>query len=173
MVTSIAPLVFYVVEVTICILTVYAPRIVWRVQQSIDAVQLPAFTQYTGITGVYTSAFVFAMAVSLVSILAMWVAAPRKVRVVTGQIPRLPNNRCSWMARCRAGLPLQFWGWKPKSNGSLLSCGRGRRSRNVERRASPWGPQRETCSTAQTQGAGDGGLEYVAWEARSDGDARP
>ena len=40
-------------------------------------------------TGTYAPAFVLAMAVSLVSILAIWAAAPRKVRVVAGQIPRL------------------------------------------------------------------------------------
>jgi len=40
-------------------------------------------------TGTYAPAFVLAMAMSLVSILAMWVAAPRKVRVVAGQIARL------------------------------------------------------------------------------------
>ena len=40
-------------------------------------------------TGTYAAAFGLAMAVSLVSILAMWLAAPRNVRVVAGQIPRL------------------------------------------------------------------------------------
>ena len=40
-------------------------------------------------TGTYAPAFVLAMAVSLISILAIWAAAPRKVRVVAGQIPRL------------------------------------------------------------------------------------
>jgi MFS family permease len=40
-------------------------------------------------TGTYAPAFALAMALSLVSILAMWIAAPRKVRVVAGQIPRL------------------------------------------------------------------------------------
>ena len=40
-------------------------------------------------TGTYGLAFVLAMVMSLVSIIAMWIAAPRKVRVVAGQIPRL------------------------------------------------------------------------------------
>ena len=40
-------------------------------------------------TGTYALAFVVAMVMSVVSILAMWIAAPRKVRVVAGQIPRV------------------------------------------------------------------------------------
>jgi MFS family permease len=40
-------------------------------------------------TGTYASAFVCAMVMSLVSIMAMWIAAPRKVRVVSGQLPRV------------------------------------------------------------------------------------
>jgi MFS family permease len=40
-------------------------------------------------TGSYAPAFVLAIVLSLVSIAAIWLAAPRKVRVVAGQIPRL------------------------------------------------------------------------------------
>jgi len=40
-------------------------------------------------TGTYGLAFVVAMVMSVVSILAMWIAAPRKVRVVAGRIPRV------------------------------------------------------------------------------------
>jgi predicted MFS family arabinose efflux permease len=40
-------------------------------------------------TGTYESAFVCAMVMSLLSIMAMWIAAPRKVRVVAGQLPRV------------------------------------------------------------------------------------
>jgi MFS family permease len=41
------------------------------------------------VTGSYAPAFILAMVLSLVSIVAIWLAAPRKVRVVAGQIPRL------------------------------------------------------------------------------------
>jgi predicted MFS family arabinose efflux permease len=37
-------------------------------------------------TGTYKSAFVCAMVMSLIAIMAMWVAAPRKVRVVASPI---------------------------------------------------------------------------------------
>ncbi len=37
-------------------------------------------------TGTYTPAWLIAMALSLVSIVAMWLAAPRKVRAVAGRI---------------------------------------------------------------------------------------
>ena len=40
-------------------------------------------------TGTYSLAFVIAMGMSGVSILAMWIAAPRKVRVVAGQLRRV------------------------------------------------------------------------------------
>jgi MFS family permease len=40
-------------------------------------------------TGSYVPAFLLAIVLSLVSIGAIWLAAPRKVRVVAGQIPRL------------------------------------------------------------------------------------
>jgi MFS family permease len=40
-------------------------------------------------TGTYASAFVCAMVMSLISIMAMWGAAPRKVRVVAGQLTRV------------------------------------------------------------------------------------
>jgi MFS family permease len=40
-------------------------------------------------TGSYVPAFWLAILLSLVSIAAIWLAAPRKVRVVAGQIPRL------------------------------------------------------------------------------------
>jgi MFS family permease len=43
-------------------------------------------------TGSYMPAFVLAIILSLVSIGAMWLAAPRKVRVVAGQIPRVPTR---------------------------------------------------------------------------------
>jgi len=41
-------------------------------------------------TGTYGSAFVCAMGMSLVSILAMWIAAPRHVRVLPG--PSAPGR---------------------------------------------------------------------------------
>lgn len=41
------------------------------------------------VTGSYAPAFWIAIALSLVSIATVWLAAPRKVRVVAGQIPRL------------------------------------------------------------------------------------
>ena len=44
-------------------------------------------------TGTYVVAFWLAMGLSLVSIIAMWLAAPRKVRVVAGQIPRLRQRQ--------------------------------------------------------------------------------
>jgi len=46
-------------------------------------------------TGSYTSAFWLAVGFSLLSMMAIWMAAPRKVRVVAGQVERL--------ARVRAG----------------------------------------------------------------------
>lgn len=40
------------------------------------------------LTGRYVEAFLVAMACSLLSIVAMWLAAPRKVRLVAGRLPR-------------------------------------------------------------------------------------
>lgn len=47
------------------------------------------------LTGSYAPAFVLAIVLSLVSIGAIWLAAPRKVRVVAGQIARLQAQRAS------------------------------------------------------------------------------
>ena len=44
-------------------------------------------------TGSYTLAFWIAIGCSIVSALAIWLAAPRKVRVVAGRVHRLPNAR--------------------------------------------------------------------------------
>lgn len=44
-------------------------------------------------TGTYVGAFCLAILLSLVSIATMWIAAPRKVRVVAGQIPRLRQRQ--------------------------------------------------------------------------------
>jgi MFS family permease len=44
-------------------------------------------------TGSYVPAFWLAIALSLVSIVGIWCAAPRKVRVVAGQIARLQASR--------------------------------------------------------------------------------
>lgn len=44
-------------------------------------------------TGTYAPAFWVAMALSLVSIVTMWLAAPRKVRVVAGQVSRLQQRQ--------------------------------------------------------------------------------
>jgi len=43
--------------------------------------------------GNYTFAFVVAMSMSFLSIACVWIAAPRKVRVVAGQIERLRAQR--------------------------------------------------------------------------------
>lgn len=45
-------------------------------------------------TGNYTLAFWLAMGLTLFSILGIWVVAPRKVRVVAGQVARLQAHRC-------------------------------------------------------------------------------
>ncbi|MFQ5947065.1 MAG: MFS transporter [Anaerolineae bacterium] len=44
-------------------------------------------------TGSYTAAFWIAIALSLLSIAAMWLAAPRKVRVVAGRVSRLQRGQ--------------------------------------------------------------------------------
>jgi hypothetical protein len=43
-------------------------------------------------TGTYGLGFVVALGMSGISILAMWIAAPRKVRVVTGQRARVRSR---------------------------------------------------------------------------------
>ena len=42
--------------------------------------------------GSYTLAFLIGIAISVVSALAIWRAAPRKVRAVAGQTHRLPSS---------------------------------------------------------------------------------
>jgi MFS family permease len=44
------------------------------------------------VTGSYTLAFWIALALSLVSAVAMWLASPRKVRLVAGRVPRLAGE---------------------------------------------------------------------------------
>ena len=44
-------------------------------------------------TGSYTTAFRIAMLFAFVSIGSMWLASPRKVRVVAGQVKRLAARR--------------------------------------------------------------------------------
>ena len=44
------------------------------------------------VTGTYAIAFWIAIACSLFSILAIWLAAPRKVRTVAGRVGRLGGN---------------------------------------------------------------------------------
>jgi nitrate/nitrite transporter NarK len=46
-------------------------------------------------TGTYGPAFVCAMGMSLVSIIAMWIAAPRHVRVITGSIAPVRAHNAS------------------------------------------------------------------------------
>ncbi len=46
-------------------------------------------------TGSYTLSFWLAIALSLFSIVCIWLAAPRKVRVVVGQVARLHAQRRS------------------------------------------------------------------------------
>jgi cyanate permease len=46
-------------------------------------------------TGTYGPAFVCAMGMSLVSIIAMWIAAPRHVRVITGSIAQVRAHNAS------------------------------------------------------------------------------
>jgi len=44
-------------------------------------------------TGSYTLAFWICVGMSLAAIFSMWMAAPRKVRVVAGQVARLQERR--------------------------------------------------------------------------------
>ncbi len=50
------------------------------------------------LTGSYAAAFWLAIAFSLVSIVCMWLAAPRKVRAVAGRVPRIAAQRTSPIA---------------------------------------------------------------------------
>ena len=43
-------------------------------------------------TGSYDLGFWFALALALVSILAIWMAAPRKVRAVAGRVAKIKNR---------------------------------------------------------------------------------
>jgi MFS family permease len=44
-------------------------------------------------TGSYAPAFWIAIGCSVVSVVAMWLAAPRKVRLVAGRVPRNARKR--------------------------------------------------------------------------------